>query len=184
MASSKLEVRLFGAIAVSRGSTTLGGRDFGGTKAKQLFELLVLARGEPVPKDRLADLIWGEALPVHVNATLETYVSVLRRKLTSPDGEGRGLITTEHEAYALPLAGYELDLARFDELVRLAEVAEPSVRRRHLEDALALATGSVLADEPYSEWAIDERWRYERRVIDTAIAASAAAMADRDAAAL
>ena len=70
--SSKLEVKLFGAIAVSRGATTLGGRDFGGTKAKQLFELLVLARGEPVPKDRLADLIWGEALPVHVNATLET----------------------------------------------------------------------------------------------------------------
>ena len=181
MASSKLEVKLFGAVAVSRGSTVLGARDFGGTKAKQLFQLLVLARGEPVPKDRLADLIWGEALPVHVNATLETYVSVLRRKLTGPNGEGRGLITTEHEAYALPLAGYELDLARFDELVRLAEVAEPSARRRYLEDALALATGSVLADEPYSEWAIDERWRYERRVIDTAIAASAAAMADRDA---
>ena len=47
MASSKLQVKLFGRIAVSRGSTTLGGRDFGGTKAKQLFELLVLARGEP-----------------------------------------------------------------------------------------------------------------------------------------
>jgi DNA-binding SARP family transcriptional activator len=179
--SSKLEVKLFGAIAVSRGSTTIGARDFGGTKAKQLFELLVLARGEPVPKDRLADQIWGEALPVHVNATLETYVSVLRRKLTAPCGEGRGLITTEHEAYALPTAGYELDLARFDELLRLADVAEPSARRRYLEEALALATGSVLADEPYSDWAIDERWRYERRVIDTAVAAASAAMADRDA---
>ena len=130
-----------------------------------------------MPKDRLADLIWGESLPVHVNATLETYVSVLRRKLTLPNGEGRGLITTEHEAYALPTAGYELDLARFDELVRLAEVAEPSARRRYLEDALALATGSVLADEPYSDWAMDERWRYERRVIDTCVAAAAAAMA-------
>jgi DNA-binding SARP family transcriptional activator len=181
VASSKLEVKLFGSIAVSRGATTLGGRDFGGTKAKQLFELLVLARGEPMPKDRLADLIWGESLPVHVNATLETYVSVLRRKLTLPNGEGRGLITTEHEAYALPTAGYELDLARFDELTWLAEDAEPSAHRRYLEDALALATGSVLADEPYSDWAMDERWRYERRVIDTCVAAAAAAMADRDA---
>ena len=35
----------------------LGSRDFGGTKAKQLFQLLVLAGGEPVPKDRLADQI-------------------------------------------------------------------------------------------------------------------------------
>jgi DNA-binding SARP family transcriptional activator len=181
VASSKLEVKLFGSIAVSRGCGTLGGRDFGGTKAKQLFELLVLARGEPVPKDRLADLIWGESLPMHVNATLETYVSVLRRKLAGANGEGRALITTEHEAYALPTSGYELDLARFDELVRLADVAEPVARRRYLEDALALATGSVLADEPYSEWAIDERWRYEQRVIDTAIAASSAALADRDA---
>ena len=176
-----LQVKLFGPIAVSRGSTTLGGRDFGGTKAKQLFELLVLARGEPVPKDRLADLIWGESLPVHVNATLETYVSVLRRKLAGSNGEGRALITTGHEAYALPTSGYELDLARFDELVRLADVAEHVARRRYLEDALALVTGSVLADEPYSDWAVDERWRYERRVIDTAIAASSAAMADRDA---
>ena len=79
-----------------------------------------------------------------------------------PNGEGRGLITTEHEAYALPTAGYQLDLARFDELTGLAEDAEPSARRRYLEDALALATGSVLADEPYSDWAMDERWRYER----------------------
>ena len=85
----------------------LGARDFGGTKAKQLFQLLVLARGEPVPKDRLADQIWRESLPVHVNATLETYVSVLRRKLSGANGEGRGLITTEHEAYALPTAGYD-----------------------------------------------------------------------------
>ena len=39
-------------------------------------------------------MIWGESLPVHVNATLETYVSVLRRKLSGANGDGRGLITT------------------------------------------------------------------------------------------
>ncbi|MDX6600793.1 MAG: hypothetical protein QOE87_4680, partial [Gaiellales bacterium] len=50
-----------------------------------------------------------------------------------------------------------------------------------LDDALALVTGVVLADEPYSEWAIDVRWRYERRVIVAAVAASSAALADRDA---
>jgi DNA-binding SARP family transcriptional activator len=180
MATSRLSVRLFGAIAVSHGATALGVRDFGGTKAKQLFEILVLARGEPVPKDRLADLIWGESLPVHVNATLETYVSVLRRKLAEASASGRDLITTQREAYALPAEGYDLDLARFDELLRMAEAAENSARRRYLEDALALATGPVLADEPYADWAIDERWRYERRVIDASLAAASAAMADRD----
>jgi DNA-binding SARP family transcriptional activator len=172
---------MFGSVAVSRGALTLGCRDFGGTKAKQLFQLLVLARGEAVPKDRLADIIWGESLPVHVNATLETYVSVLRRKLAGLTADGSHLITTEREAYALPTEGYVLDLFRFDELVLLADVAEPSARRRCLDDALALVTGEVLADEPYSDWAIDERWRYERRVIDAAVAASSAALDDRDA---
>jgi DNA-binding SARP family transcriptional activator len=172
---------MFGSVAVARGALTLGCRDFGGTKAKQLFQLLILARGEAVPKDRLADIIWGESLPVHVNATLETYVSVLRRKLAGLTHDGSHLITTEREAYALPTEGYDLDLFRFDELVLLAQVAEPSARRRCLDDALALVTGEVLADEPYSAWAIDERWRYERRVIDAAVAASSAALDDRDA---
>ena len=117
---------------------------------------------------------------MHVNATLETYVSVLRRKLAETNGSGRDLIATEHEAYALPAEGYDLDLARFDELMRMAEVAQNSARRRYLEDALALATGPVLADEPYTDWATEERWRYERRVIEASLAAASAAMADRD----
>ena len=45
--TSRLSVKLFGAIAVSRGAAVLGVRDFGGTKAKQLFQILVLARGSP-----------------------------------------------------------------------------------------------------------------------------------------
>src|ERR1700712_4306454 len=171
---------MFGSVAVSRGAVTLGCRDFGGTKAKQLFQILVLARGEAVPKDRLADIMWGESLPVHVNATLETYVSVLRRKLMGLTADGRPLITTELEAYALPTDGYDLDLFRFDGLLQRADALQDSARRRCLDDALALVTGEVLADEPYSDWAIDERWRYERRVIDAAVAASAAAFDDRD----
>jgi DNA-binding SARP family transcriptional activator len=174
-------VTLFGSVEVVRGTASMGPRDFGGAKPKQLFELLVLARGETVPKDRLADLIWPGEMPVHVNATLETYVSVVRRKLAEAAFDGPSPIVTRPEAYAMPGTWYELDLDRFDELVRLADVADLATRRRHLEAALALARGPVLADEPYADWAIDERRRYAGRVLDAAVCASEAALVARDA---
>src|SRR4051794_21044980 len=163
-----MRVRLFGSVSVDTGSAVLGQRDFGGAKPKRLFELLVLARGEAVPKERLADRIWGEQLPQHVSATLETYVSVLRRRLAAAGVEGPSPIQTLPEAYAIPADALWLDLGRFDELARLADVAQPVRRRQALEEALALATGEVLADEPYADWAIEERERYRSRVVDVA----------------
>ena len=75
---------------------TLGVRDLGGLKPKQLLELLLIERGRPVSKDGLADQLWGEKLPQRVAATIETSVSVLRRHLEP------GLIVTEHGAFRLP----------------------------------------------------------------------------------
>jgi hypothetical protein len=51
-------------IDVAAGGRRLGPRDLGGPKAKQVLELLLVARGHNVTKDRLADQLWGEALPV------------------------------------------------------------------------------------------------------------------------
>ena len=47
--------RLFGPIEVAAGGRRLGPRDLGGPKAKQVLELLLVARGHNVTKDRLAD---------------------------------------------------------------------------------------------------------------------------------
>ena len=76
-----ISIRLFGQLSFEDGEQVLGPRDFGGVKPKQLLELLLCGHGAPVSKDRLADGLWGERLPQNVEATLETYVSVLRRSL-------------------------------------------------------------------------------------------------------
>ena len=73
-----VRIRLFGPISVQAGDTVLGPREFGGIKPKQIFEILLLERGHPVPKDRLAEWLWGDALPRNVAATLETYISNIR----------------------------------------------------------------------------------------------------------
>lgn len=53
--SATVEARLFGPIEVAAGGRRLGPRDLGGPKAKQVLELLLVARGHSVTKGRLAD---------------------------------------------------------------------------------------------------------------------------------
>ena len=95
-----VEVRLFGPIEVAAGGRRLGPRDLGGPKAKQVLELLLMARGHSVTKDRLADQLWGEALPKRAFAALENHVSVLRRHLNGV-GRCRDLVVTDPGGYRL-----------------------------------------------------------------------------------
>jgi hypothetical protein len=52
-------IRLFGALEIE-GPRTLGARDLGGARPKQVLDILVAARGHRVSTDRLADLLWGD----------------------------------------------------------------------------------------------------------------------------
>jgi DNA-binding SARP family transcriptional activator len=175
----RLNVRLFGRLNVECGGRSLGSRDFGGIKPRQIFEILVLSRGHAVPKDRLADLLWGELLPQNVSGALETYVSVLRRNLC-PDGRaGHALIVTEPEAYRLATDLADVDLDRFDEL--LADAAQANgAARSYLEAAIELARGDVLEDEPYAEWVLPIRERYQERRLQALTDAGSAALAQAD----
>jgi hypothetical protein len=52
----RLQIRLFGPLAIED-ARTLGPRDLGGSRPKQVLEILLTARGHRVPTDRLADLL-------------------------------------------------------------------------------------------------------------------------------
>lgn len=64
-------------------------------KPKQTPEVLLLEAGRTVPKDRIADRLWGDRLPQRVGGTIESYVSLLRRLLVMEPGLGRRLIETD-----------------------------------------------------------------------------------------
>jgi DNA-binding SARP family transcriptional activator/pimeloyl-ACP methyl ester carboxylesterase len=160
-----IEARMFGPLAVRLNGGWLGPRDFGGAKPKQLLEILLLERGRAVAKDDLADRLWGAQLPDHVDASVETYVSVVRRRL----GDARRLITTEPGGYCLSAQSVSVDLGEFDRLVQWAAAVEPVERRVKLEAAIALAGGEVLADEPYAEWALPVRAQYRERRLQAVV---------------
>ncbi len=176
----RVAVRLFGPLTIDDGPCKLGPRDLGGTRPKQVLEILLAARGHHVPTDRLFDLLWGEEPPQNAAGSLQTFVSVLRRHMTSDRDHARRLIVTEPEAYRVDTDLVDLDLDRFDELLERSS-REPTRRaRRSLEQALTLVHGDVLEDEPYAVWAQDLRNTYRGRVLGAHLDLAEAALAERD----
>jgi DNA-binding SARP family transcriptional activator len=173
-------VQMFGPICIRNSSGALGARDFGSVKPKQVLEILLVARGHLVPKDRLGDLLWGDKPPANIHAALETYVSLLRRALGSPKGKTRQLIVTEPNAYRFAVEHADIDLDRFDNLLALAARRTRSSARPYLEQALSLAQGDLFEDEPYARWAEDLRQTYREKAQQARIEAAQAALGERD----
>jgi DNA-binding SARP family transcriptional activator len=175
----RLLIRLFGPLAIV-GATTLGPRDLGGNRPKQVLEILLAARGHRVPTDRLADLLWGDQLPRNAAGSLQTFVSVLRRHLASDREQARQLVITEPEAYRFATDLVDLDLDRFDELLDRSAHEPTRVARQSLEQALGLVHGEVFEDEPYADWAQGLRTTYQGRVLGAHLEAADAALAELD----
>ena len=152
-------VRLFGSFELRIDGRRLGSRDFAGVKPRQLLELLVLHRGRTVSKGELIEALWSESAPRNAAATVETYVSVVRSHLA----EARSLVTTESGGYRFDKGRADVDVDEFDALLREAAASSAQARRERLKEALSLAFGDVLADEPYATWAAEIRWVYAER---------------------
>jgi DNA-binding SARP family transcriptional activator len=173
-------IRLFGALEIEDGVRTLGARDLGGVRPKQVLEILLAARGHRVSTDRLAELLWGDERPRNGPGSLQTFVSVLRRNLAPDRERARELLVTEAEAYRFATDLVELDLDRFDELLDRSAREPTHVARRSLERALELVRGDVLEDEPYALWAQELRGTYQGRVLGAHLDAADAALAELD----
>lgn len=179
-AAARPVIRLFGPLAVEDGERVLGPMDLGGARPKQVLQILLAARGHQVTVERLAELLWPGGTPRDAAGSVQTFVSVLRSRLTGDRRRGRALVVTERGAYRFATELAAMDLDRFDELLD-GSAREPTRRARAmLEEALALVRGEVLEDEPYAGWATDLRGTYAGRVLGARLDAADAALAERD----
>jgi DNA-binding SARP family transcriptional activator len=177
---SRLAIRIFGTLEIVDGERVLGPRDLGGARPKQLLEILLAARGRLVPVDRIAELIWEGQPPDDIAASIQTFVSVLRRRLVEDRARARQVVVTEAEAYRIAGDEVDLDLDRFDELLERSAREPTRKARQSLERALSFVRGDVLEDEPYALWAQDLRGSYQGRVVGARLDAADAALAESD----
>ena len=96
----------------------LQGGPLSSTRQRRALAALVIAHGEVVSADRLADIVWDGDPPDSMNA-LQTYMSRLRAVL------GVDSIQTRPPGYALALPIDAVDAWRFETLVDEARCMPP-----------------------------------------------------------
>ncbi len=172
-----VEIKLFGTTTVV---TEDGDRvvDLGGAKPRQILEILAASAGRPVSKERLAELLWGEDPPRSYVGTLESYVSLLRRRLGFPGGR-HSLLATTSRGYQLD-GRVAVDVDHLLELARGLDRADGAERIRRGRTALALATSEVLVSSPYEVWALELRAEVEHALTALCLAGAQAALAAHD----
>ena len=171
-----LRVSLFGTTTASHDPQGPTLTDFGGAKPRQILEILAVANGTPVPKDRLAEQLWGSDMPRSWVGTLESYVSLLRRRLLCNAGRTAAITTTKN-GYLLDPRQASVDLHEVRSMLARAFFATPLSSVRYTLAALELADRPLLASEPYADWAVREREAITHEFVAACVHASKQASA-------
>ena len=108
-----------------------------------------------ISTDRLIDEVWGPTPPKTASASLQNYVSRLRKAI------GAQSIVSQPAGYVLRVDPERFDLTRFERLTAEARGAEPRERAEKLRAALALWRGPALEDLAFEPFARDEVGRLE-----------------------
>jgi predicted ATPase/DNA-binding SARP family transcriptional activator len=118
--------------------------ELGGPLPRRLVAALLAAEGWPVSEDALTEAVWGAEAPASPAASLQAYVSRLRRQL------GRQSLERAGDGYRLAVD--DSDAARFVAEVRrgreLLDDERPGEAMRAFDTALARWRGEAFADLP------------------------------------
>jgi DNA-binding SARP family transcriptional activator/Flp pilus assembly protein TadD len=140
----RLEFSLLGPLRVDRDGTPVPvppGRQ------RALLAALLLNGGRVMPADELIEVLWGSLRPASARVTLHNYVKRLRQALGD---SGHARILTQSPGYLISVIPDELDVSRFEVLLRAARVAtragewEQAASQAHA--ALSLWRGEPLTD--------------------------------------
>jgi len=128
-------------------------------KPRGVLALLLLNLNRPVSTDQLIELLWPDKPPGRPQTAIQGYVSGLRKLL------GQGTIETTAAGYVLHAEAEQLDVNRFERLLREGRealaVGHTEEAARGLSDGLELWRGPALADFTYERWAQSEIGRLE-----------------------
>lgn len=135
--------------------------DLGGPLQRAVLALLLMERGRVVSVDRMIDQLWRGEPPPRAIASLQAYVSNLRRIL-EPGRARRAqarILVSAPPGYAVRLPDQAVDAWRFESLLTAARTdapGQPERARQELEQALALWRGPAYAEFADEEWATAE----------------------------
>jgi DNA-binding SARP family transcriptional activator/ATP/maltotriose-dependent transcriptional regulator MalT len=152
-----LRFTVLGSFRVDRGGHEV---DLGPRLQRALLAILVVEAGHVVPVDRLIDLLWRDEPPAAAIASVQAYISQLRRVLEPgrPVRTPARVLVTQDPGYVLRVGDDQVDALQFQALAQQAheDLAEgrPTAAAAGLVEALALWRGDPLAEFAGEPWAV------------------------------
>ena len=132
-----MEIRLLGPLEVRDGDGVIS---LPRRQQRALLAALALRAGEVVSTDRIVADLWGERAPASATGSLQNTVSALRKLI------GRDVLVTQAPGYRLAVRREDIDVNRFEALLKAARGADLARRVELLRDALGLWRGPALVD--------------------------------------
>jgi ABC-type glycerol-3-phosphate transport system substrate-binding protein/DNA-binding SARP family transcriptional activator len=157
-----VRISLTGRVSIEANGAKLDERSFPGRQGRLVFAYLLAEEGRAVPRDELAELLWGDAPPARWEKALSVLVSKLRALLEECGVDGQEALRSAFGCYQLVLPpGAWIDVAVAREAADRAEAAldagDIRVAREAAGEAAALARRSFLPGED-GAW-VDEKRR-------------------------
>ncbi|QIS16355.1 MULTISPECIES: BTAD domain-containing putative transcriptional regulator [Nocardia] len=142
-----LDVRVLGPVRLLVGGEPVA---VGGPKPRALLAALTVNRRRAVSSAALADMVWNEDPPDSYAASLQVFVSNIRKALRNSGVDPAMVLRTESSGYRLEISENECDLGRFeaarDAGARAAEVGDHPGAGQLFGAALKEWSGRALAD--------------------------------------
>ena len=155
-----MEFRILGPLEVRANDRVL---PVPGAKQRAILAILLLNANRVVSSDRLVEELWAGEPPETATKALRVHVSHLRKALRAAASEG--IVVTSGSGYLVDVKPGELDLDRFESLVRDAGEArargDAAGAAATLREALALWRGPALGDFETERFAQPEIARLE-----------------------
>ena len=165
-AASRLRVFAFGRTRVESSAAGSIGGEWIEQRPGQVLKYLICARGRVVAAEEIAQALWPET-DARALSSVRYFVHALRTRLEPTRGPRTpsSFIESRRGGYSLNTQRVWVDATEFEELVAtgLAALAagERETALHRLEPATNLYRGDFLADEPYADWALAERDRFQ-----------------------
>jgi DNA-binding SARP family transcriptional activator len=138
------KVHLVGRVAVESDGRVVDEAQFPGRQGRLTFAYLVAEQGRAVPRDELAEALWGETPPASWDKALTGIVSKLRALLAGQGIDGANALTGAFGCYRLELPeGIWVDILAAATAVEDAEAALTAAELARAKDAAEFAA-SVL----------------------------------------
>jgi len=159
----RLQVQVLGNFQVYRGAEPLHASGWRREKARQLFQLMLTFRDEPLDRDQICEYLWADLPPATAQRNFKITLNALYQAL-EPErdpGSESAFILREGSVYGLrPGADLWLDAQDFISRLREAQAlleSKPKQAGVLLRRGIDLYQGEYLPDARFETWAAVER---------------------------